>query len=290
VSAAARALRSPIGWAILLILLVLACASVFTVVPETQQAVIVRMGVPQGVVNRFQPDQSFGDTGAGLIAHIPFVDQIVMVDKRVQTIDVENQALTSADGQPLAVDAFARYRVVDPTRAYLAARGSPRRVADALRPVLAAALRENLGGLTAATLLAPERLPAMRAVEAALDRAARTYGARVTEVRLDRVMLPNGAPLDGAIARMRSEREQLASSIRDDGYREAMNIRSSGDAEASRVYQGSFGQDPEFYDFYRAMQSYRATFAPEHRTEGSTQMVLSPDSQYFRQFRGGGKQ
>jgi modulator of FtsH protease HflC len=289
-SLAARALRSPIGWALLLLVAVLACASVFTIVPETQQAIIVHMGVPQSVVNRYRPGQTFGDTGAGLIARVPLLDQVVMVDKRVQTLDVENQALTSADGQPLAVDAFARFRVVDPTRAYLAARGDPRRVAEALRPVLGAALRTELGRLPASALLAPEHQAAMHTVQADLDRAARTYGARVTEVRLDRTSLPDGAPLDSALARMRNQRQQMASAIREDGYKQAMGIHADGDAEAAKIYQSSFGQDPQFYDFYRAMQSYRATFAPDHPNDGSTQMVLSPNSEYLRQFRTGGKQ
>ena len=281
---ASRLLRSPIGWAILLILLVFAAASVFTTVGETQQAVIVRMGVPRAVVNLYRPDQAFGDTGAGLVARVPLIDQVFYVDKRVQTLDLEGQPILSADGRPIAADAYARYRVVDPVRFYTATHGDARMFADTLKPVLGTALRNELGTLPVATLLAPERVPAMRAVKGRLDEAAQRFGVRVSEVRLERTILPDGTALDDTIGRMRTEREQQASAIRDSGYAQAMRIRADGDAQASKLYADAFGQDPEFYDFYRAMQSYKITLA-----DGSTQMVLSPNSEYFRQFRTGGK-
>ena len=182
-------------------------------------------------------------------------------------------------------DAFARYRVVDPTQLYLKTQGEPRRIGDALKAALATALRTQLGTLPAAALLAPEGTPQMQAVAAALDRVARGYGVRVAEVRLDRVDLPDGAPLDAAIARMRGTQDQNVAAIRDAGTRQAAAIRADGDVAASKVYADAFGQDPEFYDFYRAMQSYQKTLG-----DGSTQFVLSPSSEYFRQFRSGGKQ
>jgi membrane protease subunit HflC len=284
-TAVSRFVRNPLGWAGLLLLIALACASVFTVVPETQQALIVRMGIPKAVVNLYRADQAFGETGAGLIARVPLLDQVVYVDKRVQTIDLENQPLLSADGRRMEADAFARYRVVDPTQLYLKTQGEPRRIGDALKAALATALRTQLGTLPAAALLAPEGTPQMQAVAAALDRVARGYGVRVAEVRLDRVDLPDGAPLDAAIARMRGTQDQNVAAIRDAGTRQAAAIRADGDVAASKVYADAFGQDPEFYDFYRAMQSYQKTLG-----DGSTQFVLSPSSEYFRQFRSGGKQ
>ncbi|PXA84606.1 protease modulator HflC [Nostoc sp. 3335mG] len=280
----ARLLRGPIGWALLLILVVLIAASVLTIVPETQQAVIVRMGEPRAVVNLYRPDQPFGQTGAGLVARLPLVDQVFYVDRRVQTLDIENQPVLSADGRQVAADAYARYRVVDPVRFYDATHGTPYAFSEALRPVLGAALRDELGKLPIATLLVPERVPAMRAVKDRVDAAAARYGVRVSEVRLDRADLPDGPVLDAAIGRMRDARLQQAADIRTDGNREAARIRDEGDAEAHKILADSFGQDPEFFDFYRAMMSYRITFA-----DGSTQMVLSPNSEYLRQFRSGGK-
>jgi modulator of FtsH protease HflC len=279
-----RLFRSPIGWAILLILLVLAAASVFTTVGETQQAVIVREGVPRAVVNLYRPDERFGDSGAGLIARIPLIDQVFFVDKRVQTLELEGQAIQSADARPMATDAYARYRVVDPALFYTATHGDARVFADTLRPVLGTALRTELGKMPAAALLLPDRAPAMHDVRDRLDEAARRFGVRVNEVRLDRVGLPEGAALDDAIGRMRTAREQQADGIRVDGEAQAARVRRDGEAEASKIYADSFGQDPEFFDFYRAMISYQRTLA-----DGSTQMVLSPNSEYLRQFRSGGK-
>jgi modulator of FtsH protease HflC len=289
VNASARILKSPIGWAILLILIVLAAASVLTVVPETEQALVVRMGVPRAVVNRFHAGERFGQTGAGLIAHVPLLDTIYFVDKRVRTLDLPAQPLVSSDGQQVEMDAFARYRIVDPTRMYLSAHGDPQQVEEALKPVFGSALRSALAQLSTAALLAPDRAPAMRQVAQALDKAAQAYGARILDVRIDGVALAAGAPLDGALARMRSVREQKAATIRDDGFKQAMLIRANGDAQASKIYADAFNQDPDFYDFYRAMQSYRISFGVDHPTDGSTQMVISPNSAYFRQFAGRGK-
>lgn len=288
-NAATRILKSPIGWAILLILAVLAAASIFTVVPETKQALIVRMGVPRAVVNRFHIGERFGETGAGLIAHVPLLDTVTFVDKRVRTLDLADQSLVSSDGQQVEMDAFARYRIVDPSRMYLSAHGDPQLVEEALKPVFGSALRSALGGLPAAALVAPDRASAMRQVAGALDKAAQVYGARIFDVQIDRVALAAGAPLDGALARMRDAREQKATTIRDEGFKQAMLIRAEGDAQASKIYADAFNQDPDFYDFYRAMQSYRISFGVDRATDGSTQMVISPNSAYFHQFAGHGK-
>jgi len=280
----ARLLRNPIGWAILLILVVLAAASVFTTVGETQQAVIVRMGVPRAVVNLYRPDGRLGGTGAGLVARLPLIDQVFYVDKRVQTLELEGQPIASSDGRSIAADAYARYRVVDPALFYTATHGDARVFADTLKPVLGTALRSQLGKLPATALLAPEHAPEMRAARDGLDAAARRFGARVSEVRLDRVALPDGSAFDDAIGRMRTAREQQADAIRLDGATQVARIRREGEAEASKIYADSFGQDPEFYDFYRAMVSYQKRLG-----DGSTQLVLSTNSEYFRQFRSGGK-
>ncbi len=282
--AVTRVLRSPIAWALLLILVVMAFASVFTVVPETQQAVVVRMGTPRAVINLFRADQPFGETGAGLIAHVPLLDQIVYVDRREQTLEADNQPIVSTDGRQLEVHAFARYRVVDPTRLYLATRGDPRRITDALKPALQESVGAELSRLPAAALLAPDRTAAMQSVAATLDQAARKIGARVSEVRLDRVGLADGAPLDGAIGRMRDAREGSVAAIRNAGNEQVATIRVQNDAAVSKIYADAFGQDPDFYEFYRAMNSYEMKLG-----DGSTQFVLSPDSDYLRQFRSGGK-
>lgn len=288
-SPAARALRSPIGWALLIILLVLAGASTLTIVPETEQALVVRMGVPTGVMNRYQPGAPIGAPGAGLLAHVPFLDSVYLIDKRPHSLSLPDEPLTSADGQDVAVAGYARYRIVDPVRMFLTAQGDRQRVDEALKPAFASALRAAMVRLSLAQMLAPEKSAAPAAIAAALDRTAREYGARIVDVRISHVGLPDGAPLDAAVSRMRTEQQQKAAAIRDDGYRQAMAIRAQGDADAAKLYADAFNQDPKFYDFYRAMQSYRATFGVDRDAPGSTQMVIAPDSEYFRQFRDGGK-
>jgi membrane protease subunit HflC len=286
---AARILKSPIGWAILFVLVVMAFASVFAIVPETQQALVVRMGKPDRVINAYKPGERFGGTGAGLVARIPGVEEVYLIDKRVQNLDMASQPVLSTDQLRLQVDAFARYRIVDPLQMYLTARGDEQRVGEALKPILGSALRNELGRRSFAALLTPERDVAMNNIKTALDRVAHQYGAEIVDVRIKRAELPDGTPLDSAYERMRTARQQQAMTIRAEGNKQATIIRAQADADASRTYADAFNQDPQFFDFYRAMQSYRATFGADAPTDGSTTMVLSPDSDYFRQFKGGGK-
>ena len=158
------------------------------------------------------------------------------------------------------------------------------RFEDALRPILGSALRNELGRRRFDLLLSPERSEVMNNITTGLNRVARQYGAEIIDVRIMRADLPDGTPLQSAFQRMRTAREQEALTIRAEGARRAQLIRADADAAAARVYAASFGKDPQFYDFYRAMQSYRTTFA-ENAT-GETSAVLSADSDYLRQFRG----
>ena len=157
--AASRTLRNPIAIAFAAILLLILVSATFAVVPETKQALIVRFGKPVAVVNRYQAREDFGNTGAGVIARVPFVDEIEWIDKRVQSVDMEEQQVLSTDQLRLEIDAFARYRIVDPLQMYQAA-GSQERVSEALRPILGSALRNELGKRPFAALLSPERVAA----------------------------------------------------------------------------------------------------------------------------------
>ncbi|HZF42390.1 MAG TPA: protease modulator HflC [Sphingomonadaceae bacterium] len=282
-----RVLRNPIALAFAAILLLVLLSATFAVVPETKQALIVRFGEPKYVINRFQPGQNFGKTGAGIIARAPFIDKIEWVDKRVQSVDMEQQQVLSTDQLRLEIDAFARYRIVDPLRMYKAA-GSQDRVSEALRPILGSALRNELGKRPFAALLSPERGQVMQNIAAGLNRVAAQYGAQVIDVRIKRADLPDGDPLDSAYRRMASAREQEARSIRAQGSKQAQIIRADADAEASRTYAQSFGKDPDFYDFYRAMQSYQTTFVNNGQggQMGRSSIVLSPENEYLREFRG----
>jgi membrane protease subunit HflC len=286
VTTVSRLVRNPIAWGLLAIFLLILCSSIFAIVPETKQALIVRVGEPVRIYNRYDPKQKFGHTGAGLIARVPFFESIVWVDKRVLDFDMQRQAVLSTDQLRLEVDAFARYRIVDPIRMYVTARNE-KNVGDALKPILGSALRNELGKRPFAALLSPERGQLMDNIQKALARVAAQYGAEIVDVRIKRADLPSGSPLDSAFERMRTAREQEARSILAEGSREAQIIRADADADASRIYADSFGKDPDFYDFYRAMQSYRVTFGTDGmEAPGAANVILSPDNEYLRQFRG----
>ena len=279
--------RNPfvLGFIALLVLIIL--GSTFAVVPETRQAVIVRFGEVDRVINPYRPGAPFGQTGAGLIARIPFVEEVHWIDKRILSIDMERQQVLSTDQLRLQVDAFARYRIVDPLRMYISAR-TEERVSEQLKPILGSALRNELGKRPFAALLSPERGQLMDNIQSALNRVARQYGAEIVDVRIKRADLPEGTPLTSAFQRMESARQQEARSIRAQGSKQAQIIRAEADAEAASTYAEAFGKDPDFYDFYRAMQSYEATFVNDGSgTEmGRSSIILSPSNDYLREFRG----
>jgi modulator of FtsH protease HflC len=159
------------------------------------------------------------------------------------------------------------------------------RLTEQLKTILGSSLRNELGKRTFATLLSAERGAVMDNIQTALNREANKYGAEVIDVRIKRADLPDGPTLEAAYDRMRTARQQEAITILAGGQREAQVIRGNADGEAARIYAASFGKDPEFYDFYRAMQSYRQTFLGKEN-KGATSIILSPDNDYLRRFRG----
>ena len=257
-------------------------SSCLIVVDETEQAVIVRLGEPNRVVNRFRPNADFGQTGAGIVLRVPFLEQVVRIDKRVLDVTMERQQVTSADQRRLEVDAYARFRVIDPVKMYETA-GTVDKVAEQLQPILNSVLRQELGKRTFGSLLTADRGQAMINIRKGLDREAREYGAQVIDVRIKRADLPDGAPLESAFTRMATARQQEAATIRAGGQKNAQIIQATAEATAAKVYAESFGKDPQFYDFYRAMKSYDYTFTQK---DSSKAVVLSPDNEYLRQFKG----
>ncbi len=281
--------RRPLVTGIIALLLLALLATAVPIVPETKQAVVVRFGKPERILNRFQPGQPIGAAGAGISWRIPFAENIVWIDKRVLDVDMERQPVLSTDQRRLEVDAFARYRIVDPLRMYISA-GSEDRVSAALRPILGSEIRNELGKVTFATLLSPERQGIMENVRRRLDRVAAQYGAEIIDVRIKKADLPDGTPLQSAYEQMRSAREQEARSIRAEGAKQAQIIRAQADANASRTYAQSFGKDPKFYEFYRAMQSYQTTFLGDGEERPSpTTVILSPENDYLKEFTGPGR-
>jgi membrane protease subunit HflC len=267
---------------IVLALAVVAALSTLIVVPETEQAVVVRLGDPNRTINRFRPNADYGQSGAGLSWRIPVFEKVVMIDRRVLDVDMERQQVTSADQRRLEVDAYARYRIIDPVKMYETA-GTTDKVSEQLQPILNSVLRQELGKRTFGAMLTAERGEAMAQIRKNLDKEAREYGALDPHVDDLRADLPDGTPLDSAFTRMSTARNQEAATIRAQGEKNAQIIRAEAQAQASKVYADAFNKDPAFYDFYRAMQSYDATFRSK---AGSTSIVLSPDNDYLRQFKG----
>jgi membrane protease subunit HflC len=278
-----QTMRLPVILAVIGIALMLVISFTVSIVPETKQAVVVRFGKPIAIYNAYKPNLAFGQTGAGVKLRMPFADQIVWIDKRIQSVTMERQQVLSTDQNRLQVDAFARYRIINPLQMYISA-GSEERVEAALKPILGSALRNELGKRSFGSLLSPERGRVMDNIRANLERTARQYGAQIIDVRIMKADLPDGTPLQSAFQRMRTAREQEALTIRAEGAKQAQLIRGQAEADAAKVFADSFGKDPQFYDFYRAMRSYERTF--EKKNGGESNVVISPDNDYLRQFRG----
>jgi membrane protease subunit HflC len=253
------------------------------VVPERQQAVITRGGEPVAVINRFKPNVPFGETGAGIWYRVPGVDSVTYIDKRVMDVDMEPQTVLSTDQLRLNVDAYARYRIIDPVKMVQTARNQET-VESQLSSILSSVVRQELGRRSFASLLTAERGTTMANIRNLLDAQARKYGAQVIDVRIKRADLPDGTPLDSAFRRMQSARQQEAATLRAQGQKNGQIIRAEAEAQAAKIYAEAYGKDPQFYDFYRAMQSYDTTFAPDSKT--SSTIILSPDNEYLKQFRG----
>lgn len=284
----ANLLRNPVAIGIAALALLIVLANTFAIVPETQQAVVLRLERPVATINAWRPNQAFGDTGAGLVARIPFFDRLVWVDKRVMDIDLDNQQVLSTDQRRLQVDAYARFRIVDPVKMLVTAR-SVTGVTDALNILFTSALRAELGRRPFAILLSPERGEVMDNIRTRLQVAAAPYGVQIVDVRIKHADLPAGSPLQSAYQSMASARHLEAATITADGLRDAQIIRARADAQAAQIYAEAYGKDPSFYDFYRAMKSYRYTFSADaDNGRGTTTLLLSPNNDYLRQFEGKG--
>jgi len=278
-------LRSPIGIAVSIIIALIVVMSTVAIVPETKQAVILRLEQPQRTVNAWRSGEQFGRTQAGPIFRIPFVDRIVWVDKRVLSVDLPNEPVLSTDQLRLQIDAYARFRVTDPLKMVVSI-GTEDRVREQLQPLFRSALRNELGKRPSAILLSPERAEVMDNIQTSLQQLASQYGVSIVDVRIKQTELPSGSPLDSALERMRTARYQEAKTIEAQGMKEAQIIRANADAQAAKIYADAFNKDADFYDFWRAMRSYRNTFLTTDAAKGETSIILSPQNSYLKEFMG----
>lgn len=270
-------------------------------VSETEQVLVLRLGVSQDVIN--EP----GDEDPGLHFRMPFIDQIQVFDKRNLELDMRPAEILASDQERLVVDAFLRFRIVDPLRVYQTARDE-RGVRERLRPIMDDSLRGVIASIESNEVISGQRAELMDRIEAAVRAqvANQDLGVDVIDVRILRADLPEQIA-NQVFERMRSERQQEAQLIRSQGEEQALEIRASGqreatviranaqaesdrirgegDAERNRIYAAAYGQDPEFTAFYLSMQAY------ENAVRAGTPIVVPPDSEFFQYFQsqGGGR-
>ena len=273
--------------ALFIVLLIVAYGTLFTVA-QTRQALVVRLGQPIRVI-----------TEPGLNYKIPLIDSVIAIDKRILDLENPAQEVFASDQKRLVVDAFARYRIVDPLKFYQAV-GSVEGANSRLSSLLNSALRRVLAEAELIQVVRDQREQLMARVREQLDSEAKAFGISVVDVRIRRADLPTENS-QAVYQRMQTERQRQAQEFRSKGTQEAQEIRAKadrdvtvlladaqskgeqvrgeGDAERNRIFAEAFGQDPEFFSFYRSMQAYEAGLRAN-----DTRMLLKPDSNFFRYF------
>lgn len=262
-------------------------ASAF-IVHQNEQALVLRFGEPIKEIK--QP---------GLNWKLPFIETVEFFDKRILDLDTSEQEITASDQKRLVVDAYARYKIVDPLKFYQNVRDE-RRVRLVLGPIMDSAIRRVLGGATLQDVVKDRREVLMREIAGQVNREGRDYGVEVVDVRIKRADLPQ-QNLKNVFDRMTADRVREATEIRALGEAEANRIRANadrevtvikaeatkrselirgeGDAERNRIFADAYGRDPDFFSFYRSMQAYEQSLKP-----GDTRLVITPDSDFFKYF------
>jgi modulator of FtsH protease HflC len=227
------------------------------------------------------------------------VQTVDTFDKRILDLDTAEQEVTAVDQKRLKVDAFTRFRIVDPLLFYQAVRDE-RSVRSRLGPVVESALRRVLGGSTFTDLVRDKREALMKQIAKQVNEEGKEFGLEVVDVRIKRADLPDQNQKN-VFDRMRAERQREAAEFRAEGTgaanrikanadrevtiikgdatRDAEQTRGEGDAERNRIFADAFNRDPDFFGFYRSMQAYEQGIKP-----GDTRMLLSPDSEFFKYF------
>ena len=268
---------------------VIASGALFTV-HQTQQALVLQFGNPVRAI-----------TEPGLNWKLPFVQSVEFYEKRVLNLDPPVQEVILADKKRIMVDSFVRYRISDilefrkTVRDEIGLRGR-------FSGIVNSAMREVMGRLDLVDLLSEKRDDVMRRINAAVNEEGKRYGIEVLDVRIGRTELPEQISRN-VYDRMITERQREANKLRAEGEEIAARIRAEadrqrtvivaeaeresaitsgqGDAEKERILRDAYQSDPEFFSFYRSMEAYRKALA-----DGSTSLVLSPDSQFFKYFQG----
>ena len=258
------------------------------VVQEINQAIVLQFGDPKKII-----------TKPGLNYKIPFIQNVVYLDRRVLNLDNPPEEVIAADQKRLIVDAFARFKIVDPLKFYISV-GNERVARSRLATIINSRIRSVLGTQELATLLSTDRAVHMGTIQNDVNTEAENFGITIVDVRIKRADLPQ-ANSEAIFKRMQTEREREAKEFRAQGAEMAAKITSTadkevtvilanankqseimkgeGDGQRNKIFAQAFGRDPEFFSFYRAMQSYERALIG-----GDTSLILSPDSDFFKFF------
>tara|TARA_B100001029_G_scaffold119677_1_gene99333 strand:+ start:271 stop:1143 length:873 start_codon:yes stop_codon:yes gene_type:complete len=258
------------------------------IVQEVNQAIVLQFGDPKKII-----------TKPGLNFKIPFIQNVVYLDRRVLNLDNPPEEVIAADQKRLIVDAFARFKIVDPLKFYISV-GNERVARSRLATIINSRIRSVLGTQELATLLSTDRAVHMATIQNDVNTEAKNFGITIVDVRIKRADLPQ-ANSEAIFKRMQTEREREAKEFRAQGAEMAAKItstadkevtvilanankqseimRGEGDGKRNKIFADAFGRDPQFFSFYRAMQSYEKALIG-----GDTSMILSPDSDFFKFF------
>ena len=280
-------LAGGIALVVLAVAVIIGYGALFTVY-QTRQALVVRLGQPVRVI-----------TQPGLHFKVPLIDSVIPIDKRILDLENPAQEVIASDQKRLVVDAFARYRINDALRFYQTV-GTIDGANSRLSTMLNSSLRRVLGETTFTHVVRDERDRLMSRIREQVDREAKAFGIAVVDVRIRRADLPEQNS-QAVYERMKTERQREAAEFRAQGAQKAQEIRSradrdvtvlvaeaqsqaeqirgEGDATRNRIFAEAYGQDRDFFAFYRSMQAYESGLRP-----GDTRMVLKPDLDFLRFF------
>ena len=272
---------------IIIVLAIITYLSLFTV-KEINQAIVLQFGNPKQVI-----------TTAGLQWKIPFVQNVVFLDRRILSLDPTPEEVIASDQKRLIVDAYSRFKIIDPLKFYISL-GNEMVARSRLATIINSRIRNVLGKQSLATLLSEERGRQMAIIQEGVNEEAKKFGIEIIDVRIKRADLPQ-ANSEAIYKRMQTEREREAKEFRARGAEMAVTITSTADKEVTvilanadkqseimkgegdgirnKIFADAFGQDPDFFSFYRAMQAYEKALIG-----GETTMILSPDSDFFKFF------
>ena len=293
-------MKSPVAFfatfvAILLVLVGLGTSAF--IVRQTEQALVLRFGEPiagRGLV-----------TDPGLHFKAPFIETVVYLDNRILDLETSKQEVLASDNNRIEVDAFLRYKIVDPLRFYQSV-GTTQRADGQLANVLNSAVRRVLGEANMPQIVRDQRSQLMVRIREQVEQEASKFGVTIKDVRIRRADLPRQIS-EKVFSRMQTERAREAAEFRAQGAEQAQRItskadrdvvvlraqaqqqadqlRGEGEAERNGIFAEAYGKDPDFFSFWRSMQAYEAGLK-----SGDTRLILSPTSQFFRYFGNSGRQ